>query len=253
MDTAPTVELKNISKSFGRTQALNQVSLSIHPGEVVALLGDNGAGKSTLVRVIAGAHAPDSGELLIHGEPQRRWSPRIARLAGIETVYQNKALAERQTIATNVFMGREKTNRFGFIHRNAEREAANKVMRDIGFTSRQFDADSSVGALSGGERQGVAIARALYFDADIILLDEPTNALAISEVDEVLEFVQQIRDRGRSAVFITHNITHAHQISNRFVVMDRGEIVAEYDKEHIELQQLLEEMHGLSRAGRMQS
>jgi len=154
----PTVELRNVSKSFGRTRALNEVDLSIYPGEIVALLGDNGAGKSTLVRVIAGSHTPDSGELYVRGERRRRWSPRIAREAGIETVYQNKALAERQTIATNIFMGRELTNRLGFLHTRRQHDAANRVMRDIGFTSRQFDAGSAVRQLSGGERARLALA-----------------------------------------------------------------------------------------------
>jgi simple sugar transport system ATP-binding protein len=161
---------------------------------------------------MSGAESPDGGEIRIRGVQQRRWTPRIARRCGIETVYQDKALAEQQTIARNIFMGRELTTRLGFVRLREQAAMANKVMREIGFTSRQFDANSIVNGLSGGERQGVAIGRALHFKADLIILDEPTNALAISEADKVLRFITQIRDRGSSAIFISHNIAHAYQI-----------------------------------------
>lgn len=247
----PTVELAGVTKSFGRVAALRGVDLKVWPGEIVSLLGDNGAGKSTLVRIISGVHAPDGGEIRVKGRRPARWNARVAHESGIETVHQEKALADQQTVAANIFLGREITGSLGFVRAGAQVQEANRLMRSIGFTSRMFDAGSPVDLLSGGERQGVAIARALYFKAELILLDEPTNALAISEVDQVLDFIRRIREDGRSALFISHNIAHAYAVSDRFVLLDRGAVVAEHAARAITLEALMTEMQDLSHAGRM--
>jgi simple sugar transport system ATP-binding protein len=247
----PTFQLKNVVKSFGRVSALCGVDFVIYPGEIVGLLGDNGAGKSTLVRVISGVHEPDSGELYFKGERRQRWNARLARDLGIETVHQEKALAEQQTVAQNIFLGRELTNRLGFIRVRDQNEQARRLMRAIGFTSRVFNERSPVDLLSGGERQGVAIARALHFKAELIMLDEPTNALAVSEVDQVLNFVRRIKEEGRSGIFISHNIAHAHAVCDRVVLLDRGRVVDEHRPSDITLDHLISTMHDLSHAGRM--
>ncbi len=248
----PTVELVDISKGFGRVAALRGVNLKLWPGEIVSLLGDNGAGKSTLVRIISGVHSPDSGEIRIKGRRPGRWNARVAHESGIETVHQEKALADQQTVAANIFLGRELTGPFGLVRTSEQIREANRLMRSIGFTSRMFDASSPVDLLSGGERQGVAIARALYFKAELIMLDEPTNALAISEVNQVLDFIRHIRAEGRTALFISHNIAHAHAVSDRFVLLDRGAVVAEYGASEITLENLMRHMQDLSHAGRFQ-
>jgi len=247
---APTVELRDVWKSFGRVAALRGVSLAVWPGEIVSLLGDNGAGKSTLVRIISGVHRPDSGSFRIKGDLPARWNARIAHDCGIETVHQERALAAQQTVAQNIFLGREIIWALGIVRHAEQNRQAEELMRNIGFTSRVFDARSPVELLSGGERQGVAIARALHFKAELIMLDEPTNALAISEVDQVLSFVRRIKAEGRAALFISHNIAHAHAVSDRIVLLDRGAVVAEHAAKAISLEALMAEMQTLSHASR---
>lgn len=219
------IELRNVSKSFGNINAVDRVSFGVRPGEVVGLIGDNGAGKSTLIKILSGVHQPDSGQIFVRGREVRNWNAANSRESGIETVYQDRALAPQQTITRNIFMGREIKNRFGVIKVKTQYEEANRLMREIGFTSKVFDPDSPVATLSGGERQGVAIARALYFDADLIVLDEPTTALSLIETAKVFGFVRNVRERGRSIIFIGHNIYHVYDIADRFVVLDRGKIV----------------------------
>ena len=181
-DKEPIVELRNIVKRFGSVEALSGVSMSVRRGEVLGLLGDNGAGKSTLIKTLAGVHDPDEGEILIRNETRKPWTPLAARQAGIETVFQDRALVPQHSIVKNIFMGREICNPFGLIRGKKQVEEANRLMREIGFTSKVFNPESTVGHLSGGERQGVAIARALYNEADVIVLDEPTTA-AVSDGD----------------------------------------------------------------------
>jgi simple sugar transport system ATP-binding protein len=206
------------------------VSLHVDRGEVVGLLGDNGAGKSTLIKILAGAVKPSSGEILARGKVVTGWSPKASREAGIETVFQDRALAVQQTIVRNIFMGREITTRLGFLDIAKERSEAERLMREIGFTSRVFTPDSIVGQLSGGERQGVAIARAIYNKADLIILDEPTTALSLTETEKVFRFVRTVRESGRSILFIGHNIHHVFDIAERFVVLDRGTVALEATK-----------------------
>ena len=227
------IELQDVTKSFGNVNAVDGVSFGVRPGEVVGLIGDNGAGKSTLIKILSGVHSPDSGQIIVRGEEARNWNAARSRESGIETVYQDRALAPQQTITRNIFMGREIKNRFGVIKVKKQYEEANRLMREIGFTSKVFDPDSPVATLSGGERQGVAIARALYFDADLIVLDEPTTALSLIETAKVFGFVQNVRDRGRSIIFIGHNIYHVYDIADRFVVLDRGKVVMTADKSEI--------------------
>ncbi|MDP6597931.1 MAG: ATP-binding cassette domain-containing protein [Candidatus Poribacteria bacterium] len=235
---SPIITLQDISKSFGNVYALDGVSLQVKAGEVVGLIGDNGAGKSTLIKILAGVYTPDSGAIRLKDQPVTDWNASRSRQSGIETVFQDRALVVQQTIVRNIFMGRETAgssasllSRLGFIDHKSQYAEAERLMRDIGFTSEVFTPDSIVGTLSGGERQGVAIARALYFDAELIILDEPTTALSLTETEKVFSFVRNVKASGRSVVFIGHNIYHVFGIADRFVVLDRGKVVLECTKE----------------------
>jgi simple sugar transport system ATP-binding protein len=227
------IELRDIKKSYGQVYALGGVSLHVDKGEVVGLVGDNGAGKSTLIKILAGAVRPSSGEILVRGRAVANWNAAMSRDAGIETVFQDRALAVQQTITWNIFMGREITGAFGFLKAQKQREEASRLMREIGFTSKVFGPNSIVGQLSGGERQGVAIARAIYNQSDLIILDEPTTALSLTETAKVFHFVEQVRGAGRSILFIGHNIHHVYDISDRFVVLDRGQVAAQISKKEL--------------------
>jgi simple sugar transport system ATP-binding protein len=245
--TQHLIELKNITKSFGSVYALGGVSLHVEPGEVVGLIGDNGAGKSTLIKILAGVIRPTSGEILVGGRSVTNWSPARSRAAGIETVFQDRALAVQQSIVRNIFMGRELAGRFGWLKMREEVEAAERLMREIGFTSKVFSPRSIVGQLSGGERQGVAIARAILKDANLIVLDEPTTALSLTETAKVFHFVRQVREAGRSVIFIGHNIHHVHDIAERFVVIDRGKVAMEKPKSEVgSAQELIEFMEDVA-------
>lgn len=243
------IELKNITKSFGTVYALGGVSLHVDPGEVVGLLGDNGAGKSTLIKILAGVIKPTSGEIVVNGEHVSNWSPARSRAAGIETVFQDRALAVQQSIVRNIFMGRELAGRFGWLNLRKQLSEAERLMREIGFTSKVFSPNSIVGQLSGGERQGVAIARAILKQANLIVLDEPTTALSLTETAKVFHFVRQVRESGRSIIFIGHNIHHVYDIAERFVVIDRGRVAMEKKKSEIaSAQALIEYMEGVARS-----
>ena len=249
MNEPPIIELEHISKSFGSVSALTDISMQVNENEVLGLIGDNGAGKSTLIKIISGVHGPDTGEILVGGKNQKKWDVNIARAHAIETVYQDRALAEQQTITRNIFMGRERGGFLGFLDLKKENDEANNLMRSIGFTSRVFAPDSPVFTLSGGERQGVAIARALYFKAKMIILDEPTTALSLTESEKVFHFVRQAKEGGASAVFISHNIYHTYDISDRFVVLDRGQVVLETDKTKITANELVQSLQDIARSG----
>ncbi len=227
------IELGNVTKSYGNVFAIGGVSMHVDSGEVVGLLGDNGAGKSTLIKILAGVVKPSSGKILVRGEPVSGWSPVKSRDAGIETVFQDRALAVQQSIVRNIFMGREITTMFGLLDVGKERAEAERLMREIGFTSKVFSPDSIVGQLSGGERQGVAIARAIYNKAELIVLDEPTTALSLTETEKVFRFVRNVRASGRSVLFIGHNIHHVFDIAERFIVLDRGRVALETTKAEI--------------------
>ena len=227
------IELKNVTKKFGGITALNKASLHVEQGEVVGLIGDNGAGKSTLIKTLVGVYGPDEGEIIIRGKKVLNWTALKARESGIETVFQDRALCPQQSIVWNIFMGKELTYPFGFVKEKEQINEANRLIREIGFTSKLIDAESPVGNLSGGERQGVAIARAIYNNAELIILDEPTNALSLNETQKVFEFVNNVKKSNRSVLFIGHNIYHVYDISDRFVILDRGEVVHQLDKNDI--------------------
>ena len=227
------IELETVTKRFGGITALNQASLSVEKGEVVGLIGDNGAGKSTLIKTLVGVHSPDDGIIKIRGEKVSNWNALKARESGIETVFQDRALCPQQSIVWNIFMGKELKYPFGFVREKEQIKEANRLIREIGFTSKLINAESPVGNLSGGERQGVAIARAIYNNAELIILDEPTNNLSLNETQKVFDFVLNVKKSNRSVLFIGHNIYHVYDISDRFVILDRGEVVHQLDKKDI--------------------
>ena len=230
----PIIELEKVTKRFGGITALNNASLKVNKGEVVGLIGDNGAGKSTLIKTLVGVHNPDDGGIKIRGDKVNNWNALKAREAGIETVFQDRALCPQQSIVWNIFMGKELRYPFGFIRDKEQITEANRLIREIGFTSKLINAESPVGNLSGGERQGVAIARAIYNNAELIILDEPTNNLSLNETQKVFDFVLNVKKSNRSVLFIGHNIYHVYDISDRFVILDRGEVVHHLDKENIQ-------------------
>lgn len=247
------IELRDVKKSYGQVYALGGVNLHVDRAEVVGLVGDNGAGKSTLIKILAGAVSPSSGEILVRGEAVTGWDAARSRQAGIETVFQDRALAVQQTITWNIFMGRELVGPLGFLRVRKQREEAQRLMRDIGFTSRVFGPNSIVGQLSGGERQGVAIARALYNQSDLIVLDEPTTALSLTETAKVFHFVRQARAAGRSILFIGHNIHHVFDIADRFVVLDRGCVAIQATKAEVgSAERLIKFMEDIAHPSAMQ-
>src|SRR3954471_6119835 len=250
-DATPIIELKDVSKTFGEVRSLSKVNFAVYPGEIVGLLGDNGAGKSTLVKTIMGYHRPDSGgEMFFDGKLIHDWWVPRARALGIETVYQERALAEKQPIWRNLFMGREPRNRWGLLDvKRMKSEAARLMSEHMGFTSAAVHPDNIVMTMSGGEKQGVAITRALYFDAKLVVLDEPTMGLSLSETKKTLDFVQGIKTAGRSAIFIDHNIFHVYPVVDRLYVLDRGKVAGTFNKSDITMEQLIERLHHVARTG----
>ncbi len=248
---SPVIQLKNVSKTFGEVRSLSGVDLEIYPGEIVGLLGDNGAGKSTLVKTIMGFHKPDEGgEIWFKGEKITEWSVEKARSLGIETIYQERALCELQPIWRNMFMGREIRNKFGKLDVAKMRSEATQLMSEhMGFTSTAVHPDNTVLTMSGGEKQGVAITRALYFEAELVILDEPTVGLSLSETKKTLEFIQNIKKSGRSANFIDHNIFHIKPAVDRMIVLDRGKVAGNYKKSEITMDELIESMYRVARTG----
>ncbi len=246
------LEMKNISKSFGDVQALRDVDFAVQRNEVVGLLGDNGAGKSTLIKIVTGYYHQDSGEVYFDGDRIEDFSVAQARRLGIETVYQERALADLQTLWRNIFMGRELTTRFGLLDVDKMRqETQNLMVGSMGFTSSAVAPDSVVRTFSGGEKQGVAIVRALYFDAELIILDEPTMGLSLSETRKLLDFVQDIKKAGKSAIFIDHNVFHVYSVADRVVVLDRGTVAGEFMTKDITLEQLMNKMYQVAQTGHM--
>jgi simple sugar transport system ATP-binding protein len=246
------LQMENIEKYFGHVCALRNVNLEVGRNEIVGLIGDNGAGKSTLVKILTGVFPPTSGDLYVAGRKVdfRTYSVKQAHAHGIETVYQDKSLGEKQVLWRNFFIGREITLPFGFLDVKKEKEIANEIMvNTIGFRGKGITVDSKVSKLSGGERQGVAIGRAMHFEAELIILDEPTVALSLKEVAKVLNFVHKIKEAGKACIYISHSIADVYEISDRFIVIDRGEIGASIAKKDITLKALdeflLEYSHGL--------
>jgi simple sugar transport system ATP-binding protein len=244
------LELRNVSKSFGEVQALENVNLQLGQNEVVGLLGDNGAGKSTLIKIITGYYQPTAGEILFNGQKVGHLTVPKARRLGVETVYQERALAELQTLWRNIFLGREINNAFGFLDVQKMKQETHRLMtQSMGFTSMAISPDSRVGTFSGGEKQGVAIVRALYFDAEIIILDEPTMGLSLKETAKLVNFVRDIKNAGKSAIFIDHNILHVYNVADRVVVLDRGRIAGEFITQDITLDMLMDKMIQVAETG----
>ncbi len=244
------LELKNVSKSFGEVQALENINLQLGQNEIVGLLGDNGAGKSTLIKIITGYHQPTSGEIFFNGKRVDHLTVPKARELGVETVYQERALAELQTLWRNIFLGREICNSMGFLDIQKMRDETHRLMtQSMGFTSHAVSPDSKVGQYSGGEKQGVAIVRALYFDAEIIILDEPTMGLSLKETSKLVSFVNGIKKAGKSAIFIDHNILHVYNVADRVVVIDRGRVAGEFQTKHIGLNELMDKMVHVAETG----
>ena len=244
------VELRKVSKSFGDVQALEDIDFSLGENEVVGLLGDNGAGKSTLIKIMTGYYQPDQGDMFINGKQVEEFSVPRAREMGIETVYQERALAELQSLWRNIFLGRELKNRVGLLKIKEMKQETHRLMtQSMGFTSSAVNPDSAVGTFSGGEKQGVAIVRALYFDADIIILDEPTMGLSLKETRRLLDFVRDIKKAGKAAIFIDHNIFHVYSVADRVVVIDRGKVAGEFMTKDISLDDLMDKMYRVAETG----
>lgn len=247
------LELKNITKSFGEVRSLRDVDFHVEQNEVVGLLGDNGAGKSTLIKIITGYYQPDSGEMYFNGQQVENLSVPKARELGVETVYQERALADQHTLWRNIFMGREVANRFGFLDVKKMRDETERLMvQSMGFTSGAVTPDSEIMNFSGGEKQGVAIVRALYFQADLIVLDEPTMGLSLQETRKLIEFVRGIKQAGKAAVFIDHNVFHVYSVADRVVVLDRGRIAGEFSTKDITLNELTEKMYKVAETGHLE-
>jgi len=249
----PRLELKNVTKYFGEVRALEDINFTLGRNEIVGLLGDNGAGKSTLIKIITGYHPPTSGQILFNGKKIDSLTVPIARKLGVETVYQERALAELQTLWRNIFLGREITNSLGVLDIAKMKAETHRLMsKSMGFTSTAVSPDSRVGTFSGGEKQGVAIVRALYFDAEIIILDEPTMGLSLKETAKLVNFVRGIKKAGKSAVFIDHNVVHVYNVSDRIVVIDRGRIAGEFVTKNISLDALMEKMILVAETGSLE-
>ncbi len=244
------LELRNISKSFGEVQSLHDVNFRVGRNEIVGLLGDNGAGKSTLIKIITGFHRPTTGEIYFNGKRVDRLTVPKARALGVETVYQERALADLQTLWRNIFLGRELSNRLGFLKLGAMRQETNRLMLEsMGFTSSAVNPDSVIKSFSGGEKQGVAIVRALYFKADLIVLDEPTMGLSLQETRKLIDFVRSIKAAGKAGIFIDHNVFHVYSVADRVVVLDRGTVAGEFLTKDITLDNLMEKMYHVAQTG----
>ncbi|WP_419913740.1 ATP-binding cassette domain-containing protein [Hoeflea sp.] len=223
------VETRSLKKSYGAVHAVKGVDFKLRQGEVIGLIGDNGAGKTTFIRMLSGAEQPTGGEILFGDTPVDLKSPRDAMALGVETIHQYNSTVSSMTIAQNIYLGREiltwSIGGFGFLNKSRMRENAEDALAKVGFHLRSPNA--SVGALSGGQRQGVAIARALQFEAKIMILDEPTNHISVKETNNVLAFTRQLPERGYSGIFISHNLNHVFETCSRIVVMSRGHVVAD--------------------------
>ena len=239
MDT-PVLQGVGLHKWYKGVHALKGVDIRLGRSEVVGLVGDNGAGKSTLIKILSGAHAPDKGAVEFEGEEVRFSSPKDAMTLGIETIYQYSALVPQMSIARNIFVGREpvrlRVGPFGILDTRRMARESMQALRDVELHLRS--PDTPVDELSGGERQGVTIARAMYFKTKVMILDEPTNHLSIKETNKVLGWVEDMKDQGITSIFITHNLHHVYPIADRVMVLSRGEKVAESPKEDTSIEEL---------------
>jgi simple sugar transport system ATP-binding protein len=241
----PLLEVRNVSKYFGNVVALKDISVGVGASQVTCVLGDNGAGKSTFIKILSGVHQQDEGELLVEGEETTFSSPREAKEHGIATVFQDLATVPLMSIWRNFFLGSEPTRKLGPLRWIDVKQAQNTMvgeLRKMGIDVR--DPDQPVGTLSGGERQAVAIARAVYFGAKVLILDEPTSALGVKQSGVVLKYIVQARERGLGVIFITHNPHHAFPVGDRFVVLNRGRLVGDWARDEITRDALVQTMAG---------
>ncbi len=239
------IDVQSISKFFGSVVALKDISMICYPGEVMCLLGDNGAGKSTLIKTLSGVHKHDGGQILIDGEAVDFDSPRDALDIGIATVYQDLAMVPLMSVTRNFFMGREPSEGKGLFRRlrlGMANTTARAEMGKIGIDVR--DPSQAVGTLSGGERQCLAIARAVYFGAKVLILDEPTSALGVKQAGVVLRYVVQAKARGLAVIFISHNVHHAYPVADRFTMLNRGRSLGTFEKKDISREEVLGMMAG---------
>ena len=241
----PLLEVRNATKFFGNVIAVKDISVAVRAREVTCVLGDNGAGKSTLIKILSGVHRCDEGEVLVDGQPAHFTSPRDAREAGIATVFQDLATVPLMSVWRNFFLGSEPTVGKGVLRRIDVRDAT-RIMREemakMGIDVR--DPDQTVGTLSGGEHQAVSIARAVYFGANVLILDEPTSALGVKQSGVVLKYIVQARERGLGVIFITHNPHHAYPVGDRFVILNRGRLMGDWKRGTITRDELVTKMSG---------
>jgi simple sugar transport system ATP-binding protein len=243
--TPALLELRDVGKDYGSVIALDGISTTVRAGEVTCVLGDNGAGKSTLIKILAGVHRPDRGEVLLDGQPVAFGAPREALDAGIATVYQDLAMIPLMAIWRNFFLGAEPTRGRGPFRRfdaATAKDTTRQALSEMGIDIR--DPDQPVGTLSGGERQSVAIARAVHFGARVLILDEPTSALGVKQAGVVLRYVAQARDRGVGVVLITHNPHHAFPVGDRFLLLNRGRSLGSFAKGEVDRDELTRLMAG---------
>ncbi len=241
--TQPYMRVEKLVKKFGPFTALNEVDLEVYPGEVHALLGDNGAGKSTLIKILSGVHQQTKGDIYIEGKKQNFRSPREASAAGIGTVYQDLAINQLMSVTRNFFMGREMTTMFGHMKMDEMNQIAHDEMLKIGIDFS--DPTQAVGTMSGGQRQTLAIARAIYFGAKVLILDEPTSALGQKQQMEVLKTIKRVRSRGDIAIiFITHNEIHSKLVADRYTFLALGQVIGSGSKAEIESQDIRRLMAG---------
>ena len=239
------LELRDVGKAFGNVIALSDVTLEVDSGTVTCVLGDNGAGKSTLIKILSGVHKPSSGEMLMEGEPTTFNSPREALARGIATVFQDLATVPLMSIWRNFFLGNEPTKWWkplGLLDTRKAKAVTKSELLAMGIDLR--DPNQMIGTLSGGERQAVAIARAVHFGARVLILDEPTSALGVRQSGIVLKYVLAARDRGVAVVFITHNPHHAFLVGDRFYLLNRGKMTQTFERGHVELEDLIQAMAG---------
>jgi simple sugar transport system ATP-binding protein len=242
VSATPLLELRNISKQYGLNKVLSEVSFHVGRAAILALLGDNGAGKSTLVKTMSGVVQPDSGTLLWEGKPVELRAHTDAAELGIETIYQDSALVDSMTIARNIFMGRELVGPLGFMRLGEMREISSHVLRTIVAIEGIDSPDKLVGSLSGGQKQAVAIARAVHFKRTLLMLDEPTSALAVRATEALFEYLRSLREQGLSSVLVTHNLYDAYRICDRFVVMARGEVIFQATQKETSVEELTEKV-----------
>lgn len=238
--TSALVEMKNIHKWFGKVHALMGVDFSVNPSEIVGLVGDNGAGKSTLIKILTGVLSKNEGEIYFNGKKIKFSSPRDARKNGIETIYQEQALADDLSVTRNLFMGKELQKSIGpikLLDHKKMKKASEDILSELGLSISSMEQETRL--CSGGERQGIAIARAMYFKAKLVILDEPTRALGVAGVRRVLKLVKELKSRGIASIFITHNLHHVYPIADRFVILVRGKKVGDCLKKDTSISKLI--------------